>query len=45
LNRLLGVPLEFYSALLLCVVIWYVFSYTVVGWRLLFVGRGRESPA
>ncbi|MGA2314281.1 MAG: ABC transporter permease [Xanthobacteraceae bacterium] len=41
-KRLLGVPLSFYYALSLCVIIWYVFSYTVLGRRLLFVGRGRE---
>lgn len=40
--RFLGVPLGFYYALILCAVIWYVFSYTAVGRRLLFVGRGRE---
>ena len=40
--RFLGVPLGFYYALILCVVIWYVFSYTAIGRRLLFVGRGRE---
>jgi ribose transport system permease protein len=39
--RFLGVPLAFYYALLLCIVIWYVFTYTAVGRRLLFVGRGR----
>ena len=41
-KRLLGIPLEFYYALLLCIVIWYVFTYTAVGRRLLFVGRSRE---
>jgi ribose transport system permease protein len=41
-RRLFGVPLSFYYALALCVLIWYVFSYTVLGRRLLFVGRGRE---
>lgn len=41
-KRLFGVPLSFYYALALCVLIWYVFSYTVLGRRLLFVGRGRE---
>jgi ribose transport system permease protein len=40
--RLFGIPLEFYYAMLVCVVIWYVFSYTALGRRLLFVGRGRE---
>jgi ribose transport system permease protein len=41
-KRLLGVPLEFYYALALCIIIWYVFSYTAIGRRLLFVGRSRE---
>jgi ribose transport system permease protein len=41
-RRLFGVPLSFYYAFTLCVIIWYVFSYTVLGRRLLFVGRGRE---
>jgi len=41
-KRLLGLPLEFYYALALCIVIWYVFSYTAIGRRLLFVGRSRE---
>ena len=40
--RFLGVPLGFYYALTLCAVIWYVFSYTALGRRLLFVGRGRD---
>jgi ribose transport system permease protein len=41
-NRFLGVPLGFYYALIICVVVWYVFSYTALGRRLLFVGRSRE---
>jgi ribose transport system permease protein len=40
--RILGVPLEFYYALALCIIIWYIFSYTALGRRLLFVGRSRE---
>ncbi len=44
-KRLLGIPLEFYYALLLCIVIWYVFTYTAVGRRLLFVGRQPRSIA
>lgn len=40
--RLFGVPLEFYYALIVCVAIWYIFSYTALGRRLLFVGRVRE---
>ncbi len=41
-HRFLGVPLGFYYALILCAVLWYVLSYSTVGRRLLFVGRGRE---
>ena len=41
-KRLLGIPLEFYYAIAICVVIWYVFEYTAMGRRILFVGRGRE---
>lgn len=41
-KRVLGVPLAFYYALLLCAILWYVFDYTTIGRRLLFVGRGRE---
>jgi ribose transport system permease protein len=40
--RLFGIPLEFFYALLLCVGVWYVFEYTALGQRMLFVGRGRE---
>jgi predicted ABC-type sugar transport system permease subunit len=41
-NRFLNVPVEFYYGLALCIVLWYVFEYTPLGRRLLFVGRGRE---
>jgi ribose transport system permease protein len=41
-TRLLGVPLEFYYGLILVAGIWYVFEYTSIGRRLLFVGRGRD---
>lgn len=37
----LGMPLEFYYGLIACIVIWYLFEYTAVGRRMLFVGRGR----
>ena len=40
--RMLGVPLEFYYALIIAFVVWYVFRYTPLGRRLLVVGRGRE---
>jgi ribose transport system permease protein len=42
LDRLFGVPLEFYYGLVACVVLWYVFEYTPLGRRLLIVGRGRN---
>ena len=41
-DRFLGIPLEFYYGLALCVFLWYVFEYTPLGRRLLFVGRGRN---
>lgn len=41
-NRVFRVPLEFYYGIALTAVVWYVYSYTALGRRLLFVGRGRE---
>lgn len=41
-TRLLGVPLAFYYALVAALVMAYVFDFTPLGRRLLFVGRGRE---
>ena len=41
--RMLGVPLEFYYALIIAVGVWYVFRYTPLGRRLLVVGRSRRS--
>ncbi len=41
-TRILGIPIEFYYAIILCAVIWYVFSYTAYGQHLLFTGRGKE---
>ncbi len=41
-DRLFGIPLEFYYALLLCLALWYGFEHTALGRRILFVGRGRE---
>ena len=40
-DTFLGIPLEFYYALALCCVLWYVFELTRAGRLLLFVGRGR----
>ena len=41
-NRFLGIPLEFYYGLALGIAIYYVFEFTPLGRRLLFVGRGRS---
>lgn len=41
-KRFLGIPLSFYYAMVIALSVWYVFSYTPVGRRLLVVGRGRE---
>lgn len=41
-DRFLNIPLEFYYGLALCVAIWYIFQYTPLGRRALFVGRGRN---
>lgn len=40
--RFLGIPAEFYYGVAVCVVLWYVFGYTPLGRRLLYVGRSRE---
>jgi ribose transport system permease protein len=40
--RFAGVPFEFYYALVIALVVWYVFRYTPLGRRLLVVGRSRE---
>lgn len=42
LTRFLGIPVGFYYALILTLVIWYMFQHTTLGRRMLFVGRGRE---
>jgi ribose transport system permease protein len=41
-NRFLGVSLVFWYGVALTVALWYVFVYTALGRRLLFVGRGRN---
>jgi ribose transport system permease protein len=41
-HRLFGIPLVFYYAIFLAAAVWYVFEFTAVGRRVLFVGRGRE---
>lgn len=42
IKTIFGISLSFYYALAVCVGMWYVFEYTPVGRRLLFVGRGRS---
>jgi ribose transport system permease protein len=41
-QRLFGISLEFYYGLLVCLFLWYIFEYTAIGRRILFVGRGRN---
>jgi ribose transport system permease protein len=40
--RLLNISMAFWYALLLCILMWYLFEYTTHGRKLLFVGRARE---
>jgi len=42
IQRFWGIPIAFYYAMLLAVLIWYMLSYTAFGQHLLFTGRGRE---
>jgi len=41
-RRLLHVPVSFYYALLIALILWYVAEFTPLGRRMLFVGRGRN---
>ncbi|MCB8884124.1 ABC transporter permease [Acidisoma cellulosilytica] len=41
-DRLFGIPLEFYYTIGLAALIFYLLDYTALGRRILFVGRGRE---
>ncbi|MHB1166401.1 MAG: ABC transporter permease [Candidatus Nanopelagicales bacterium] len=41
-NRFLGIPFLFYYALILTVIVWYVFQFTPLGQRLLITGRNRD---
>lgn len=41
-NRFLGVSLVFWYGVLFTLILWYVFTFTALGRRLLFVGRGRN---
>lgn len=40
--RFLGIPIEFWYGVILCVVLFYIMEFTPLGRRLLVVGRGRE---
>jgi ribose transport system permease protein len=40
--RFLGIPVEFWYGVVLCLVLFYVMEFTPIGRRLLIVGRGRE---
>ncbi|UHS58429.1 ABC transporter permease [Agrobacterium vaccinii] len=42
INRLLGIPLAFFYAMILAAILWYALEFTIAGRKLLFVGRGRE---
>jgi ribose transport system permease protein len=41
-DRFLGIPLEFYYAVVICLAVWYLFDFTSLGRRMLFVGSGRN---
>jgi len=41
-DRLFGIPAEFYYGVAVCVILWYLFEFTPLGRRLLYVGRNRE---
>ncbi len=41
-QRLFGIPLEFYYAIGVALILWYILEYTAFGRRILFVGKGRE---
>ena len=41
-DRFLGIPLEFYYGLVVCIFMWYLFEFTSIGRKLLFVGSGRN---
>ncbi len=41
-RSVLGLPNVFFYAFVLCLVLWYVFEFTPLGQRLLFVGQNRE---
>jgi ribose transport system permease protein len=42
LKRPLGIPLAFYYGVAMCSLLWFIFEFTAVGHRLLFVGASRD---
>jgi ribose transport system permease protein len=41
-GTVLSIPVDFWYAVVLCAVIWYVFDFTPFGQRLLFVGQSKD---
>jgi ribose transport system permease protein len=41
-TKFLGVAMGFWYGVVLCAVLWYLFEFTALGRRLLFVGQGRR---
>jgi ribose transport system permease protein len=41
-KSIFGIPIQFYYAIAVMLIVWYVFEFTSVGRRMLIVGRGRE---
>jgi ribose transport system permease protein len=41
-RTILSIPVDFWYAVALCAVIWYVFDFTPFGQRLLFVGQSKD---
>jgi ribose transport system permease protein len=37
-----GIPVDFYYAVILCFAVWYLFEYTAIGQRLLFIGQNPD---
>ena len=42
IRRLFGIPLAFFYAIALALILWYVLEFTIAGRKLLFTGRGQE---
>lgn len=42
-HQIWGISADFYYALVVTIVLWYVFRHTPIGRRILFVGRNRET--